>query len=177
MLPQRTLVLPRNSSTPAENFSVTAELQVLPRRTFVLPRSTSTTAEHQYVTAAHFVLMGHSIYALIKVYSKYVCVAGWRSNSRFKPSAQSKPTTPQTPCVRSVEPGVGSTDPHLESRKDIRRVLPVVSLPGEFLCVTSPPGISVQSSRPVKAVYKETFITIVLFMSSLVTIYTMMRLS
>ena len=30
-------------------------------------------------------------------------------NSRSKPSSQSKPTTPQTPCVRSVEPGVGST--------------------------------------------------------------------
>ena len=66
--------------------------------------------------------------------------------------------------------------PHLESRKDTRRVLPVVSLPGEFLCVTYP--ISVQSSRPAKAVYyRETFTTIALFMSSLVTIYTMMRLS
>ena len=54
--------------------------------------------------------------------------------------------------------------------------LPVVSLPGEFLCVTYP--ISVQSSRPAKAVfYRETFTTIALFMSSLVTIYTMMRLS
>ena len=59
--------------------------------------------------------------------------------------------------------------PHLESRKDTRRVLPVVSLPGEFLCVTSP--ISVQSSRPAKAVYRETFTTIALFMSSLVTIW------
>ena len=29
--------------------------------------------------------------------------------SRSKASAQSNPTTPQTPCVRSVEPGVGST--------------------------------------------------------------------
>ena len=62
------------------------------------------------------------------------------SISRSKPSAQSKPTTPQTPCVRSMEPGVGSTP---GESKDTRRVLPVVSLPGEFLCVTSPPGISV----------------------------------
>ena len=76
------------------------------------------------------VRMAYMIY--IKVYSKYGCVAGWRSISRSKPSAQSKPTTPQTPCVRSVEPAA-----HLESRKDTRRVLPVVSLPGEFLCVTS----------------------------------------
>ena len=65
--------------------------------------------------------------------------------------------------------------PHLDSRKDTRRVLPVVSLPGELLCVTSP--ISVQSSQPAKAVYRGTFTAIVLFMSSLVTIYTMMRLS
>ena len=64
---------------------------------------------------------------------------------------------------------------HLESRKDSRRVLPVACLPGEFLCVTSP--ISVQSSRPAKAVYMETVTTIALCMSVLVTIHTMMRLS
>ena len=60
--------------------------------------------------------------------------------------------------------------PHLESRNDTRRVLPVVFLPGEFSCVTSP--ISVQSKWPAEAVSMEMFTTIALFMPSLVTIYT-----